>query len=71
MRVRFHDLRHTAITNLYESCADDATVMSIAGHVSRKMSLHYVHARTEAKRKALEAISSRTVEAPEPEEAVS
>jgi hypothetical protein len=30
--LRFHDLRHHAITELAESQASDATVMSIAGH---------------------------------------
>lgn len=34
--LRFHDLRHHAITELAESQASDSTVMSIAGHVSLK-----------------------------------
>ena len=34
---RFHDLRHQAITELSEGGASDATIMGIAGHVSRKM----------------------------------
>ena len=38
---RFHDLRHQAITELAESKASDSTIMSIAGHVSRKMIAHY------------------------------
>ncbi|HWP84011.1 MAG TPA: tyrosine-type recombinase/integrase [Terriglobia bacterium] len=54
--LRFHDLRHTAITKLAETIASDQTIMAIAGHVSRKMLEHYSHVRLEAKRRALEAI---------------
>ena len=50
---RFHDLRHQAITELAESKASDQTIMSIAGHVSKKMLQHYSHVRLEAKRDAL------------------
>jgi integrase len=57
--MRFHDLRHTAITKLAESGAGDETIMSIAGHVSRTMLSRYAHIRTEAKRNALEAISTK------------
>ncbi len=55
--LRFHDLRHHAITELAESQASDRTVMSIAGHVSPKMLAHYSHVRIEAKRAALDALS--------------
>jgi len=58
--LRFHDLRHHAITELAESQASDQTVMAIAGHVSpRGMLAHYSDVRLEAKRNALDAISSR------------
>jgi integrase len=33
--LRFHDLRHQAITELAEHGASDATVMALAGHMSR------------------------------------
>lgn len=56
--LRFHDLRHTAITKLAESQASDQTIMSIAGHVSHQMLEHYSHIRLAAKRAALDAISS-------------
>ena len=56
-RLRFHDLRHHAITELAESQASDQTVMAIAGHVSPKMLAHYAHVRMDAKRKALDALS--------------
>ena len=55
--LRFHDLRHHAITELAESQASDQTIMSIAGHVSPRMLAHYSHVRMEAKRKALDALS--------------
>jgi integrase len=57
--LRFHDLRHHAITELAESQASDQTVMAIAGHVSREMLEHYSHVRLEAKRRAVEALSQR------------
>jgi integrase len=56
--LRFHDLRHQAITELAESQASDQTIMSIAGHVSPSMLAHYSHVRLEAKRHALDALSS-------------
>jgi integrase len=56
---RFHDCRHQAITELAESTASDATIMSIAGHVSRRMLEHYSHIRQEAKRDAVSQLSAR------------
>ncbi|MEK7752930.1 MAG: site-specific integrase, partial [Acidobacteriota bacterium] len=49
---RFHDLRHQAITELAESGAPDATLMAVAGHLSRQMMEHYSHVRMAAKREA-------------------
>jgi len=56
--LRFHDLRHTAITKLAESQASDQTIMAIAGHVSRRMLEHYSHIRMAAKRIAMDSIST-------------
>lgn len=56
--LRFHDLRHHAITELAESAASEQTIMSIAGHVSTRMLAHYSHVRLEAKRTALAALST-------------
>jgi integrase len=53
---RWHDNRHTLITELAESGAGDETIMEIAGHVSRQMLSRYSHIRTEAKRRALEEV---------------
>jgi len=57
--LRFHDLRHHAITELAESQASERTIMAIAGHVSPKMLDHYSHVRMHAKRQALEALSGK------------
>jgi integrase len=40
--LRFHDLRHHAITELAEGQASEQTIRSIAGHVSQKMLEHYL-----------------------------
>jgi hypothetical protein len=56
--LRFHDLRHHAITELAESQASDQTIMAIAGHVSQKMLAHYSHIRLEAKRTVLDALAA-------------
>src|ERR1700730_4448507 len=61
--LRFHDLRHHAITELAESSSSDQTIMAIAGHVSPKMLAHYSHIRLAAKRKALDALCAGASEA--------
>ncbi len=64
--LRFHDLRHQAITELCENGLSDMTIMGIAGHVSREMLQHYSHIRLEAKRKALDGLEtqSHTIDTP-------
>jgi integrase len=59
--LRFHDLRHQAITELAERGLGDQTIMSIAGHVSREMLDHYSHIRLESKRRALETLEEPLV----------
>ena len=61
LKLRFHDLRHTAITNLGESGAPEQAIMAIAGHLSRRMLEHYSHISLDAKRKALDSIVTKTV----------
>ena len=56
---RWHDNRHTLVTELAESGAGDEVSMSIAGHVSRAMLSRYSHVRMEAKRRALDEIAAR------------
>ncbi len=55
---RFHDLRHQAVTEMAEKGASDATIMALAGHMSRRMLEHYSHVRMEAKRHIVDQLSS-------------
>jgi integrase len=57
--LRFHDLRHHAITELAESQVSDQTIMAIAGHVSQRMLARYSHVRSEARKQAVSALSAR------------
>jgi integrase len=59
VKGRWHDNRHTLVTELAESGAGDEVIMSIAGHVSRAMLSRYSHVRLEAKRRALDEIAVR------------
>jgi integrase len=59
VKGRWHDNRHTLVTELAESGAGDEVIMSIAGHVSRAMLSRYSHVRMEAKRHALDEIATR------------
>jgi site-specific recombinase XerD len=56
---RFHDARHTFVTDLAESGIGDEVIRDLAGHVSKDMIRHYSHIRTEAKRKAVGALASK------------
>ena len=58
--LRFHDARHTAITDLLSNPnVSVQTVKSIAGHVSQRMVDRYSHIRLEAKRNAVDALASQ------------
>jgi integrase len=59
VKGRWHDNRHTLVTELAESGAGDEVIISIAGHVSRAMLSRYSHVRMEAKRRALDEIAAR------------
>jgi integrase len=59
VKGRWHDNRHTLVTELAESGAGDEVIMSIAGHVSRAMLSRYSHVRMEAKRRALDEVAAR------------
>ena len=59
VKGRWHDNRHTLVTDLAESGAGDEVIMGIAGHVSRAMLSRYSHVRMEAKRRALDEIAAR------------
>ena len=57
--MRFHDLRHTAISALGEAGVPDRVIMDIAGHVSMRMLRRYSHIQLEARRAAIQALSNR------------
>jgi hypothetical protein len=57
--LRFHDLRHTASTELAEMGVADHVPESINGHLSRRMLEHHSHIRIDAKRQALDALDAR------------
>ena len=60
---RWHDNRHTFITDLAESGeASDETIRDMAGHISKQMLKHYSHIRMEAKRRAVGALVKKPVE---------
>jgi len=44
--------------------ASDATLMAVAGHMSRRMLVHYSHVRMAAKRSALEKLESGLMSGP-------
>lgn len=53
VECRWHDLRHTFVSRIAAAGAMDATIMSLAGHLSRKMMEKYSHVRNAAKRQAV------------------
>jgi integrase len=59
VKGRWHDNRHTLVTELAESGAGDEVIMSIAGRVSSAMLSRYSHVRMEPKRRALDEIAAR------------
>jgi len=58
--LRFHDLRHSCITELLSNpTVSVQTVKAVAEHVSQRMVNRYSHIGLAAKQSALEALSSR------------
>jgi integrase len=52
--VTVHTLRHTAITRMRMAGIDDATIMELVGHLTKRMLDRYTHPPIERKRTALE-----------------
>jgi integrase len=50
---RLHDLRHTFVSKLAEAQVADSTLMSVTGHISKRMLELYSHVRNQAKRDAI------------------
>jgi len=55
-RVRFHDLRHTAVTVMAEKGLPDQTIMAQVGHISAEMMRTYSHIRRLALNEAAAAL---------------
>jgi integrase len=53
---RFHDLRHTHITQAVESGVPIEVVMAQVGHLSADMTRYYTHLGTSAKHSAVAAV---------------
>jgi len=63
---RLNGWRHTAITNLAEEGVPIAVIMSLAGHISPKMTAHYTHISEQAQRLHLgRAYANRQLPRPE------
>ena len=56
-KVRFHDLRHTALTRLVITGTDLRTVKDIAGHSSLKTTQRYLHSSDKLQQQAVERLS--------------
>jgi integrase len=58
--LRFHDLRHCAITHLPKAARPTRPSWQLQGHVSRRMLERYSQVRMEAKRRAMEGLAVST-----------
>jgi len=59
-KCRFHDLRHTFVSNLIVGEKEDfATVMELSGHKDIRMLKRYSHTREEAKKVAISKLGKR------------
>lgn len=59
-KCRFHDLRHTFVSNLIVNEKEDyATVMGLSGHKDIRMLLRYSHTHEEAKKAAIDKLGNR------------
>lgn len=55
--LRFHDLRHTAITRMVASGLPSAEIMRISGHKQTNTFLRYVNPKTDSLRRAADMLS--------------
>ncbi len=54
--LRFHDLRHTAITRMIEAGMQPAEVMRVSGHTTPAMLWRYLNANADTARRAADAL---------------
>ena len=72
MKLRIHDLRHTAFSRMIEAGINVVDVCEIAGHSDLKITMKYCHASIDNKRRAVEKLgeiygsSRKKVEIPAP-----
>lgn len=59
--VKLHHLRHTVATLLDEAGASEALKAGILGHGTKTVTQRYTHARIEAMRKVIDAVSERVL----------
>jgi integrase len=57
---RWHDARHTFVTDLAEGGASDQMIQDLVGQVSSEMVKQYSHMRTEAKRRAVGTLTKKS-----------
>jgi integrase len=68
--LRFHDLRHTFITQMVERGVPLGVIQTFVGHLSGRMVNHYTHISSGAARNAVELLDSDPILAPTAEEKV-
>jgi integrase len=56
---RFHDLRHTVVTDLLEAGEPEHVIQAVTGQFSKKMLEHYSHQRLKAKGQMLARMEAR------------
>jgi len=64
--LRFHDLRHTFITQMVERGVPMGTIQAFVGHLSARMLAHYTHISSGAARKAVELLDAEPILTPMP-----
>jgi integrase len=58
---RFHDLRHTFITQMVERGVPLGLIQAMVGHISARMLRHYTHVSSGAARKAVEIFDAEPI----------
>jgi hypothetical protein len=64
LHFRMYDLRHTTITRMAEAGVPLAVIMSMAGHVSPRMTQYYTHISEQKKTDAMRDVQRLLVETP-------
>ena len=62
--LRFHDLRHTFITQMVERGVPLGLIQAMVGHICARMLRHYTHISSCAARKAIELLDAEPILTP-------